>query len=130
MTQTLDVGRFVEDLRRESDGPGTVVAHHVQPPKDADLAPYPDWVLPELREALESRGILSLYSHQRRAADALHAGKDIVVATPTLTVTIFAQSETSDSIASSSTAHRSRSATRIAIGCDVSASTTQNSSPP
>jgi DEAD/DEAH box helicase domain-containing protein len=64
-------------------GVGQVVAHHVVPPREARTAPYPDWVHPALRRALEARGIPSLYEHQRYAADALYEGRDVVVATPT-----------------------------------------------
>lgn len=79
----MDVGRLVAELSRDGGDLGALSAHHVQPPRTAEFADYPDWVLPELRAGLEARGLLSLYSHQRHAADLLHAGKDVVVATPT-----------------------------------------------
>jgi hypothetical protein len=41
------------------------------PARQAHLVDYPVWVHPDLRRALEARGILSLYTHQQRAADAL-----------------------------------------------------------
>jgi len=64
-------------------GAAELVAQHVQPPREATHEPYPEWLHPDLRGALEARGVLSLYSHQRRAADLLHDGRDVVVATPT-----------------------------------------------
>ena len=51
-----------------------------QPSVHAD---WPSWVLPALRDKLESDGISKLYSHQRAVADAAWAGNDVVVATGT-----------------------------------------------
>lgn len=80
----MDLSEFVRKLRsNEQDGPGKVEALHTQEPRPARYAPYPDWLDAGLRQALEARGILELYTHQRMAADRLHAGKDVVVATST-----------------------------------------------
>ena len=79
----LDVDAFVRGLLDDPAGIGTVDAHVQQPARPARTLPYPDWVHPDLRRALEGRGIPALYTHQREAADALHAGQDVVVATPT-----------------------------------------------
>ncbi len=80
----MDLSDFVRKLRRnERDAAGTVEACHSQEPRLARTAPYPDWLLPELRTALEGRGILELYGHQREAADLLHDRRDCVVATST-----------------------------------------------
>jgi DEAD/DEAH box helicase domain-containing protein len=53
------------------------------PGRPSRSAPLPDWVNPALRTALVSRGIDSLYSHQREAIQSLRDGSDVVVATPT-----------------------------------------------
>jgi len=80
----MDLNAFVQRLRRnEADGPGVVEAWHSEEPRPARMAPYPDWVLPELRRAVEGRGAIELYRHQRQAADALHEGRHCVVATAT-----------------------------------------------
>lgn len=80
----MDLSAFVQRLRRnEQDGPGVVEAWHAQEPRPARTAHYPEWVLPELRRAVEGRGVVELYTHQREAADLLHAKKDCVVATAT-----------------------------------------------
>lgn len=79
----MDVDAFVRDLLRDTQGAGAIEAHLEQPGRAARTAPFPDWVHPELRRALEGRGVQSLYTHQRDAADALHGGRDVVVATPT-----------------------------------------------
>ena len=47
------------------------------------MLPFPSRVAPELCAAYEKRGIRQLYTHQRQAFDALDAGKNVVVVTPT-----------------------------------------------
>src|SRR5438876_2671219 len=60
------------------------VAHHrVLPSRDAVTAPFPDWLDARIVHGLEARGISSLYAHQAEAIQAVHAGQDIVVVTPT-----------------------------------------------
>lgn len=54
--------------------------HPAQPACHAD---FPDLLDAELRTALAARGIRCLYSHQREAWDAIHAGQHVVVVTPT-----------------------------------------------
>ncbi|MBK8101334.1 MAG: DEAD/DEAH box helicase [Planctomycetes bacterium] len=80
----MDLSDFVRKLRAgEGEPPGVVEACHRQPPRPARLQPFPDWVEPRLKSAVEARGIVELYSHQRQAADLLHARRDVVVATGT-----------------------------------------------
>ena len=49
----------------------------------ATTLPLPEWIHPALRRSLKNRGVTELYSHQRQAIDAAHAGQHVVVATPT-----------------------------------------------
>ena len=60
-----------------------VVHHEVIPARDASYADFPDWLDARLRRGLAQRGIERLYSHQADALDAVHAGEDVVVVTPT-----------------------------------------------
>ena len=46
-------------------------------------APWPEWVAPEVKDALANRGIRELWSHQAEAAELLHGGAHTVVATGT-----------------------------------------------
>ena len=80
---TIDVEELVRTLREAPGELGTLDGHLRIAPREARTAPYPDWILPRLREAFEARGITSLYTHQREAADLLHAQKDLVIATAT-----------------------------------------------
>ena len=53
------------------------------PPRPADRHPFPDDLPPILSEALEVRGIASLYSHQLEAWTHARAGENVVLATST-----------------------------------------------
>jgi DEAD/DEAH box helicase domain-containing protein len=80
----VDLSEFVRRLRAGGDeAPGTLDAIHVQPPRPARMEPFPDWLHPQLVEALHARGIVELFCHQRQCADLLHAGKHAVIATST-----------------------------------------------
>jgi DEAD/DEAH box helicase domain-containing protein len=60
-----------------------VVHHAVMPARDADTAPFPAWLDQRIVAALAGRGVTSLYRHQAEALDAIHAGEDVCVVTPT-----------------------------------------------
>jgi DEAD/DEAH box helicase domain-containing protein len=53
------------------------------PASEGSFAPYPRWVDPLLQKVLADRGITRLYSHQARAIDMVHQGRDVVLVTPT-----------------------------------------------
>jgi DEAD/DEAH box helicase domain-containing protein len=62
---------------------GDVTLDHVIPAREAELAPLPGDLRPELAEALAARGIQRLYSHQAEAYGHVRAGRHLVVVTPT-----------------------------------------------
>ncbi|WP_225973082.1 DEAD/DEAH box helicase [Nesterenkonia natronophila] len=53
------------------------------PAREAATADWPDWVSEELRAAYRQVGVPQLYLHQRQAAEALHSGRHVIVATGT-----------------------------------------------
>ena len=85
-------GRGGELLRRVLAGSGGlapsgeasplrhVVRQHPRPGRPVD---WPPWVPPEVRAALDRRGVRAPWSHQAQAADLARAGRDVVVATGT-----------------------------------------------
>ena len=77
VTQVLD-GFATRDRDREML---TAVRHY--PAREAQWAEFPDWVTPDLRAAYRAKGIQQLYTHQASAAEAVHAGKNVVIVTPT-----------------------------------------------
>jgi len=62
---------------------GCIASSHRLAPRAASKRTIPDWTHPALAHALKHRGVLELYSHQRKAIDAAHQGRHVVVATPT-----------------------------------------------
>jgi len=53
------------------------------PAREAQWADFPTWVHADLVAAYAAKGIRQLYTHQAIAAEAVHAGKNVVVVTPT-----------------------------------------------
>jgi DEAD/DEAH box helicase domain-containing protein len=53
------------------------------PARAPEFADWPEWMRPELRAAYAGKGIARLYSHQAAAAEAVRAGKNVVIVTPT-----------------------------------------------
>src|SRR4051794_29830546 len=61
----------------------SVRAIHHQPASEGQFAAIPAGVDARLRTALEQRGITRLFTHQADAFDAIEAGKNVVIVTPT-----------------------------------------------
>ena len=60
------------------------VTHHaVMPARAAEWRDHPEWLDPRIRRGLAERGIDRLYTHQAEAIEAVRAGRDVVVVTPT-----------------------------------------------
>ncbi|MEX0710206.1 MAG: DEAD/DEAH box helicase [Chloroflexota bacterium] len=60
-----------------------IAAHRVLEPRPPRHAPWPDGLDPRLVNALRSRGVEALYTHQAQAVAAIRAGRNAVVVTPT-----------------------------------------------
>jgi DEAD/DEAH box helicase domain-containing protein len=59
----------------------TAVRHY--PAREAQWAEFPEWLHEDLKAAYQAKGIRKLYTHQAAAAEAVHAGKNVVIVTPT-----------------------------------------------
>jgi DEAD/DEAH box helicase domain-containing protein len=78
-----EIRAIVEQLvSRDTTGEVITAIRHI-PTREAQWAPMPRWVRPELAAAFAAKGIAQLYTHQAAAAEAAHAGKNVVVVTPT-----------------------------------------------
>jgi len=53
------------------------------PQRSAQYGGFPTWTAPPLRAALARAGVEQLWSHQREAAEAAHAGEHVVLSTGT-----------------------------------------------
>jgi DEAD/DEAH box helicase domain-containing protein len=67
---------------RDYDGEILTAVRHF-PAREAQWADFPTWVHPDLVAAYAAKGIRRLYTHQAAAAEAVHAGKNVVIVTPT-----------------------------------------------
>ncbi|HYL64963.1 MAG TPA: DEAD/DEAH box helicase [Candidatus Methylomirabilis sp.] len=76
--------REVLDILADRDRTGEVLtAVRYFPAREAEWAEFPAWVHQDVVAAYRAKGIQQLYTHQAGAAEAVHAGKNIVVVTPT-----------------------------------------------
>ena len=76
----------IDVLERLLDEPSLargVLHHEVRPAIEARYGEWPAWLDPRLRAGLAKRGIERPYIHQADAIEAVHAGEDVVVVTPT-----------------------------------------------
>ncbi len=79
----LGVREALQEISARDHTNEVVTAVRHQPAREAEWAPVPGWVRPELSEAYGAKGIVQLYSHQARAADLARRGRNLVVITPT-----------------------------------------------
>ncbi len=78
-----DVAAVLGRLLEEPSIARGVVHHAVLPARPADFVEAPGWLDPRIRAGLAERGIDRLYGHQAEAVEAIRAGEDVVVVTPT-----------------------------------------------
>ena len=78
-----DPSTVLERLLEEPSLARGVVHHEVIPPREPAYVDMPAWLDPRIVAGLAKRDIHRLYTHQLEAVDAVHAGEDVVVVTPT-----------------------------------------------
>ena len=76
-------GAVLTDLLSEPSLARGVIHHALLPARPADHADFPGWLDARIVAGLGARGIARPYTHQAEAIDAIHAGRDVVVVTPT-----------------------------------------------
>ena len=79
----MNLEQLVEALRASPAFMQNVTHWETQPARPARLAAFPEGIDPRIPAVLKSRGVQSLYTHQRQAVDAVLRGEHIVVVTPT-----------------------------------------------
>lgn len=75
--------QVLEDLLEIEGKRDTLTRIERYPARSAVWGDWPSELRPELRAALEAKGIDRLYSHQSQAVSAAIAGQDLVIVTPT-----------------------------------------------
>ncbi len=79
----LPVSRILDAFAARDAGGEILTAVRQYPAREAQWADFPFWIHADLRAAYLGKGIMQLYSHQAAAAEAVHAGKNVVIVTPT-----------------------------------------------
>ena len=82
-TALIEVQQLVGELAPKDQLNEVVTAVHRIPAREAQWEEMPAWIRPELMQAYRAKGIERLYLHQAEAAEAVRAGKDVVIVTPT-----------------------------------------------
>ena len=72
---------LLPELSPASALPEQITHVHAIPAREAEHAPWPQWMHPRVVEAFESLGISEPYAHQVAAAQAAHAGLDAALET-------------------------------------------------
>jgi DEAD/DEAH box helicase domain-containing protein len=78
-----DVASVLAGILDEPSLARGILHHAVEPAREAVTAPFPAWLDPRIRAALDQRGIHALYTHQGEALAAVREGRDVCVVTPT-----------------------------------------------
>jgi DEAD/DEAH box helicase domain-containing protein len=78
-----EVHEIIRELAPNDQTNDIITAVHRLPAREAQWAPMPDWVRPELADVYRAKGIAQLYSHQAQAADRVRCGNNVVIVTPT-----------------------------------------------
>ncbi|MDT8305450.1 MAG: DEAD/DEAH box helicase, partial [Anaerolineae bacterium] len=79
----MSIGTVLDQLRRNKEFISQVMAWERIPARSPRLAEPAVTLSPELRQAMASHGISTLYSHQAAAIDAALRGDNVVIATGT-----------------------------------------------
>ncbi|MEK5381121.1 DEAD/DEAH box helicase [Niallia sp. FSL W8-0635] len=74
---------IIKELKTKEDYKERISYWHTIEAKEANSVPLPDDLLPNLKDALQKRGITGLYTHQYSSYQAIREGKSIVAVTPT-----------------------------------------------
>ncbi len=64
------VSEILAELTAGDRSQEVITALHRIPAREAEWAPLPDWIRPELADAYRAKGVVQLYSHQAQAVDA------------------------------------------------------------
>ena len=77
------VRSVLQSLQGDAEFVSCVTRWEVIPPKEGSYAPLPDDIDRRVRDALASRGVTSLYSHQAETYHHVRSGRNVTVVTPT-----------------------------------------------
>ncbi|MDR2245188.1 MAG: DEAD/DEAH box helicase [Treponema sp.] len=79
----MNQGKVLERILKDPAFADNIVEDRLLPAREGIFAPFPADLDGRIRSALENRGIDAIYSHQREVWEAVQAGNNVVVVTPT-----------------------------------------------
>src|SRR6202050_3330996 len=79
----VEVREAVERLAAQYPAGEVLTCIKQIPARAAQFGATPEWVRPQLAAVYRAKGVAELYTHQAAAAERVHAGKNVVVVTPT-----------------------------------------------
>ncbi len=79
----MNVAQVIDTLRADTAFMRNLTTWQTLDVRPARYAPFPEAMNPKLAAGLEKRGIRQLYTHQHQAIEAVLAGKNVCVVTPT-----------------------------------------------
>jgi DEAD/DEAH box helicase domain-containing protein len=79
----MNQAEALERILKDPAFADNIAEDRLLPATEGVFAPFPDDLDERIRNALENRGIGAIYSHQREVWDAVQAGNNVVVVTPT-----------------------------------------------
>jgi DEAD/DEAH box helicase domain-containing protein len=82
-TSVVRVSQVLDTLASRDHQGDVLTAVRHYPARNAEWADFPSWIHDDLHAAYSAKGIRKLYTHQASAAEAVHAGKNVVIVTPT-----------------------------------------------
>jgi DEAD/DEAH box helicase domain-containing protein len=79
----MNLAQLIDYLESNIDFKNHVTAWKILPAAPSKFTAFPDQLPEKIKRVLEKKGIHALYTHQAKAYDLIHQGKNIVVVTPT-----------------------------------------------
>lgn len=79
----MNLGQVLEQIKNNRRIADNITFWAQIPARAAVYEEFNEWIDPRLKEALRKKGIYRLYSHQAKAIQEVHEGKNVVVVTPT-----------------------------------------------
>ncbi len=79
----MSIEEIVQSWRRSRAISSCITDFRIFKRREGKYSPFPEFLHPILKKALEEAGIDRLYSHQGEAVEAVHRGENVVVVTPT-----------------------------------------------
>jgi DEAD/DEAH box helicase domain-containing protein len=79
----MSIEEIIQSWKRSRSISPCITDLRIVKKREGQYRPFPNFIHPGLREAFREKGIEHLYSHQAEAIEAVQAGNDVVIVTPT-----------------------------------------------